>query len=128
MPRHRPAPRHRRPSRHRGNPGHQAAGGVAPNGPAMFIAVMPLKEVASIEMAPVTDVPGHSGPDLVIQPRDPAWGAFWVSTVGAELKNIDGTWTAERKEGNLAELTERLRALVASVTGISSSSEETSIT
>jgi hypothetical protein len=93
--------------------GTSAAGAVAPDGSAMFVAAMPLSEVASIELAPVTDVPEHAGPDIVIRPKDPAWGAFWVATVDTEIKHTDGKWAADRKGGDLVEITARLNTLVA---------------
>jgi hypothetical protein len=92
--------------------GTSAAGSVAAEGHSAFIATMPLNEVASIEMAPVTDVPNHAGPDLAIRPKDPSWGAFWISSVGAELVRTEGKWVAERQEGDLVEITARLNALV----------------
>lgn len=106
--------------------GISAAGGVAPRGPVMFIVVMPIAEVTSIEMAPATDVPGHVGPDLVIKPKDSGWGAIWISSVGAELKNTADKWVAERKEGDLGEIATRLSAMVSkpSARPVSSLSDE----
>jgi hypothetical protein len=39
------------------------------------------------------------------------WGAFWISSVGAELVRTEGKWVAERQEGDLVEITACLNAL-----------------
>jgi hypothetical protein len=90
-----------------------AGGALAPKGPEMFIATMPLGEVASIAMEATSDIPGHTGPDLVIRAKDPAWGTITFSSFGAELVNKDGSWVAERKQGDLDDITARLSSLLA---------------
>jgi len=91
--------------------GSSAGGRLSPDGRAMMVASMPLAEVAHIEMSEVTNVPGHVGPDLVIRPKNKMWGEIWVSSVGAELKLRDGQWIAERGEGDLEEIMDRLSSI-----------------
>ncbi len=87
--------------------GKTGAGDVGRDNAGFFLIATPLEEIASIGMAPVTNVPNHTGPDLTIVPKNDNWGTTWINSIGGEYVNVDGEWLS-RSGGDLSQVTEKL--------------------
>jgi len=97
--------------------GTSAAGDVTTDD-SVLVVVTPLAQISEIGLTLVTNVPGHTGPDLVLLDVDPSWGGTWVSSILSETHwGSEGPLSIDKKPLDLAETATRLALVVAQARG-----------
>lgn len=100
--------------------GSSAVGPVASGSRNRALVRIPLEQIGSVGLVPVTGVPDHVGPDVAILSRSPNWGSSWLSSVNGEYERggEGNVWRHRRLEdADLAIFARRLAATIAEVRG-----------